>query len=54
MLRSVPEAAHVGQLLTQAWSEATGRAAEPPAAAQRARPEPAAHAGTGQPALAGH
>ena len=54
MLRSVPEAAQVARLLTQAWSEATGLAAEPRAAAERARPESGAHAGNGQPALAGH
>ncbi len=54
MLRSVPEAAQVGQLLTRAWSEATGMAAEPRAGAQRERPEQGAHAGNGQPALAGH
>ena len=54
MLRSVPDAAAVARLLTQAWSEATGLAAEPRAAAERARPEQGAHAGNGQPALAGH
>lgn len=52
MLRCVPDAAGVARLLTQAWSEATGRAAEPRAAAPR--PEAATHAGNGQPALAGH
>ena len=52
MLRCVPDAAAVARLLTQAWSEATGLAAEPRAAAPR--PEAAAPAGNGQPALAGH
>ena len=54
MLRSVPEAAQVAKLLTQAWSEATGLAAEPRAAAERAQLGSGAHAGNGQPALAGH
>jgi Bacterial PH domain len=54
MMRSVPDAAAVAKLLTQAWSEATGLAAQPRSAAERARPEPGAHAGNGQPALAGH
>lgn len=54
MLRSVPEAAAVARLLTQAWSETTGQTAGPRAAAGRARPESGAHAGNGQPALAGH
>ena len=52
MLRCVPDAAGVAQLLSQAWSEATGIAAEPRAAVPR--PEAATHAGNGQPALAGH
>jgi hypothetical protein len=50
MLRCVPGAAEVARLLTQAWCEATGLAAEPRAAA--ARPEAAA-AANGRPALAG-
>jgi hypothetical protein len=54
MLRSVPEASQVARLLTQAWSEATGLAAGPRSAADRMRPESGAHAGGGQPALAGH
>lgn len=54
MLRSVPYAAAVAKLLTQAWSEATGLAAEPRAAAERTRPEQGAHAGNGQPAMAGY
>jgi len=52
MLRCVPDAAAVARLLTQAWSEATGLAAEPRAAALR--PDAVAPAGNGQPALAGH
>ncbi|HRD98986.1 MAG TPA: photosynthetic complex putative assembly protein PuhB [Rubrivivax sp.] len=51
MLRSVANAAQVAQLLTQAWSQATGLAAEPRAASLPARPEQGAH---GRPALAGH
>lgn len=54
MLRSVPEAERVARLLTQAWSEATGLAAEPRAAAERAQPGTGGRAGNGQPALAGH
>jgi hypothetical protein len=54
MLRSVPDAARVARLLTQAWSEATGLAAEPRAAAERAQPAPGSRAGNGQPAWAGH
>ena len=52
MLRSVPEAAAVARVLAEAWSQATGRAAEPRQAAEAARPSttPA----NGQPALAGH
>ena len=52
MLRSVPQAALVARLLTEAWSRATGVAA--PAAASPASPTPAEHGqGHGQPALAG-
>lgn len=54
MLRSVPDAATVARLLTQAWAEATGLAAEPRAVAASARPSSGTHAGNGQPALAGH
>jgi hypothetical protein len=54
MLRSVPDAAVVAKLLTQAWAEATGLATEPRAAPERARPGAGARAGNGQPALAGH
>jgi hypothetical protein len=50
----VPEAERVARLLTQAWSEATGLAAEPRAAAERAQPGTGGRAGNGQPALAGH
>jgi hypothetical protein len=51
MLRSVADAAQVAQLLTQAWSQATGLAAEPRAATLPTRPEQGPR---GQPALAGH
>ena len=51
MLRCVPDAAEVARLLAQAWSQATGLAPEPRAAAPR--PETSAH-GSNQPALAGH
>jgi Bacterial PH domain len=54
MLRSVPDAAKVARLLSQGWSEATGLATEPPAAASTPRPDAGARAGGGQPALAGH
>jgi Bacterial PH domain len=54
MLRSVPDAAKVARLLTQAWSEATGLATEPRTVADTARPGAGARAGSGQPALAGH
>jgi Bacterial PH domain len=54
MLRSVPDAAAVARLLTEAWSQATGRAAEPRHAAEPARPAAGASSGSGQPALAGH
>ena len=47
MLRAVPDAAAVAQLLTEAWSRHTGLAATPAAEAS-----PEAHHG-GQPALAG-
>ena len=52
MLRCVPDAAEVARLLAQAWSQATGLAPEPRAAAAP-RPEASAH-GSNQPALAGH
>ena len=51
MLRCVADAANVARLLTQAWSEATGLAAEPRAAAPR--PGAGAHGGS-RPALVGH
>jgi hypothetical protein len=54
MLRSVPEAASVARLLTQAWSEATGLAAEPRAVPEPSRAGTAPQTGNGQPALAGH
>jgi hypothetical protein len=54
MLRSVPDAAAVAQLLTQAWSEATGLTTEPRAAIEHSRPSSGGHSGNGQPALAGH
>jgi hypothetical protein len=54
MLRSLPEATLVARLLTQAWSRATGLAAEPRAVAENARPSSGTHVGKGQPALAGH
>ena len=54
MLRSVPDAAKVARLLSQGWSEATGLATEPPAAASTPRPDAGARAGGGKPALAGH
>jgi len=54
MLRSVPEAARVAQILSQAWTEATGlNPARAPEAA-RAGDAPDAPSGRGQPALAGH
>jgi hypothetical protein len=52
MLRCVPDAAGVARLLTLAWSEATGLAAQARTAAPR--PDAAVPAGNGQPALAGH
>ena len=52
MLRSVPEAARVAQLLSQAWTEATGVSASA-RAAEGARTDDAAHTGHRQPALAG-
>ena len=52
MLRSVPQAALVARVLTEAWSKATGVAAA--AAATPASPAPAQHGqGQRQPALAG-
>jgi hypothetical protein len=52
MLRCVPDAAGVARLLSQAWAQATGVAAEPRGAAL---PERGVHAGNnGRPALAGH
>ncbi|MBN8494664.1 MAG: PH domain-containing protein [Burkholderiales bacterium] len=53
MLRSVPEAARVAQLLSQAWTEATGVSASA-RTAEGARTDDSAHAGHRQPALAGH
>ena len=52
MLRSVPEAARVAQLLSQAWTEATGVSASA-RAAEGARTDDGAHTGRRQPALAG-
>lgn len=52
MLRSVPEAARVAQLLSQAWTEATGVSAST-RAAEGARTDDAAHTGHRRPALAG-
>lgn len=53
MLRSVPDAARVSELLTQAWSQATGMAGGARSAAEPVRPQPKALQGQGQPALAG-
>jgi Bacterial PH domain len=50
MLRSVPQAAEVARLLTEAWSRSTGLSAVPQGAAAAPR---AADSGGGQPALAG-
>lgn len=54
MLRSVPDAAAVAKLLTQAWSEATGLAAAARQVPDSARAGAAPQGGNGQPALAGH
>jgi hypothetical protein len=55
MLRSVPQAAEVARVLTQAWSASTGQAAVAESQdAQAGRGIAGHHAGAGQPALAGH
>jgi hypothetical protein len=54
MLRSVPQAARVARLLTEAWSRATGVAAASAAhAGSPARPADDPDANRGRPALAG-
>jgi hypothetical protein len=52
MLRCVPDAARVARLLSQAWTQATGLAAEPRGTALPARGT--ATGNNGRPALAGH
>jgi hypothetical protein len=54
MLRCVPDAATVARLLTRAWSEATGLAADSRAQPEAARAGSVPQPGNGQPALAGH
>ncbi|MDH4051797.1 MAG: photosynthetic complex putative assembly protein PuhB [Rubrivivax sp.] len=53
MLRSVPDAARVARLLSQAWSQATGLSTAAQAVAAPARSGPRTQAGGGQAALAG-
>ncbi|HYN60163.1 MAG TPA: photosynthetic complex putative assembly protein PuhB [Rubrivivax sp.] len=56
MLRSVPQAAMVARLLSQAWSQATGQSAasaEAHDSAAPVRPATASGGASGQPALAG-